>query len=208
MKHDTLYQLGSTPFSLDVLAAIYPDCKQTGDKARRLEQEGRIVRLKRGMYVRSTADGAKPCPELVANHIYGPSYVSLRTALRHYGLLPERVYATESICLKRSRSFDTLLGRFSYHGSKNPYFAVGVQMLRDGEAQYLIATPEKALCDLMTFTPGLDFRSVKELASFLEQDLRIDTDALHDLNTTLLADIGNTATVKPQNIITLLKMIR
>lgn len=208
MKQDALYQLGSMPFTLDVLAAIYPNCKQITDKARRLEQEGRIVRLKRGLYVRSAEDGARQDTALMANHIYGPSYVSLFSALRHYGLVPERVYATESMSLKRSRSFDTPLGRFIYHCCSNPYFALGIQMQGDGEVQHLMASPEKALCDLMTVTPGLVFHSVKELSAWLEQDLRIDSDALRRFDVSLLNQLVEAANIKPHNIATLIKLLQ
>lgn len=208
MRQDTLYQLGGTPFTLDVMEAIYPNCKQITDKARRLEHEGRIVRLKRGLYVRSAEDGAPLSMMLMANHIYGPSYVSLHTALRHYGLVPERVYVTESMCLKRSRKYDTPLGRFVYYGCGKAYFAIGIQQELDERMQYLVASPEKALCDLMTVTPGLDFRSEKELTLWLEQDLRMDMDALRDFDIVLLEQIRDAATVKLQNIDTLIKLLQ
>ena len=208
MRQDAITQLGSTPFTLEVLSAVYPNCKQITDKARRLEQEGRILRLKRGLYVRSAADGATPDTHLMANHIYGPSYVSLRSALRYHGLVPERVVATESMCLKHSRSFDTPFGRFIYHACSNPYFALGIQMQSAGTGHCLIATPEKALCDLMTVTPGIAFRNSKKLVTYLEQDLRIDTDMLRDFSLGLIRHIHESATVKPQNIATLIKLLQ
>ena len=208
MIQDALYKLNNTPFTLDVLAAIYPNCKQITDKARRLEQEGRIIRLKRGLYVHSAVDGGIPNIELMANHIYGPSYVSVLSALRYYGLVPERLFATESVCLKRSRSFDTPFGRFTYHSCSSPYFSIGVQMQNDGTGQFLMALPEKALCDLMTVTPGLAFQSVKELSAYLEQDLRMDTDALKTFDTDLLEACHDAATVKPRNIAMLIKLLK
>ena len=208
MTKDALYQLDSTPFTLNVLAAIYPNCKQITDKARRLEQDGRIIRLKRGLYVRSASDGASPDSRLMANHIYGPSYVSCLSALRYYGLVPEHLFETESMCTKRSRSFDTPFGRFSYHSCSNPYFALGIRMQNEGSGQYLMASPEKALCDLMTITPGLVFQSVKELTAYLEKDLRMDTDAMKEFDTGLLEACRDAATVKPRNIAILIKLLK
>lgn len=208
MIKDALYQLDNTPFTLDVLAAIYPNCKQITDKARRLEQEGRIIRLKRGLYVRSADDGASPDTRLMANHIYGPSYVSCLSALRHYGLVPERLFETESMCTKRSRSFDTHFGRFSYHSCSNPYFAIGISMQNEGSVQFLMASPEKALCDLMTVTPCLVFHSAKELFSYLDEDLRMDTDAMKEFDTGLLEACLDAATVKPRNIAILIKLLK
>ena len=208
MIKDALYQLDNTPFTLDVLASIYPNCKQITDKARRLEQEGRIIRLKRGLYVRSGDDNASPDTRLMANHIYGPSYVSCLSALRQYGLVPERLFETVSMCTKRSRSFDTPFGRFSYYSISNPYFALGIRMQNEGSGQFLVASPEKALCDLMTVTSGLVFQSAKELAAYLEEDLRMDTDALKDFDAGLLEACRDAAMVKPRNIAILIKLLK
>ena len=97
LRKDALNQVGNIPFTPSVLLCLFSKTKQISDKARYLEQDGRIIRLKRGLYVRSAEDGAMPVPFLIANHLYGPSYVSFQTALRHYGLIPERVYETQSI---------------------------------------------------------------------------------------------------------------
>ncbi len=48
--------------------------------------------------------------ELIANHLYAPSYVSMSSALRYYGLIPETVYTKQSMTLKHSRDFDTPFG--------------------------------------------------------------------------------------------------
>ena len=203
MTKPALSQIGNIPFTTSVLASLYPDIRQINDKARRLEQDGRIVRLKRGLYVRSTDDGATIIPMLIANHLYGPSYVSMHTALRHYGLIPERVYETQSMTIKHSRSFDTPIGRFSYLSCPQNYFPLGIRQESQGTDTYLVASPEKALCDLIVKSPGLTATSVKSLRSWLADDLRFDMDALSHLNVTLLEQCGKHASVK-NNIITLL----
>ena len=170
MTKPALNQVGNTPFTTSVLASLYPDIRQINDKARRLEQDGHIVRLKRGLYVRSAADGATIIPMLIANHIYGPSYVSMHTALRHYRLIPERVYETQSMTIKHT---------------------------------YLVASPEKALCDLIVKSSGLTATSIKSIKSWLTEDLRFDMDALSHFDVTLLELCGKHAPVK-NNIITLL----
>ena len=70
MKKDALFQIGNIPFTSSVLSTLFSNTKQINDKARYLEQEGRIIRLKRGLYVRSADDGALPVPFLIANHLY------------------------------------------------------------------------------------------------------------------------------------------
>lgn len=50
--------------------------------------------------------------ELIANHLYGPSYVSMSWALRWHGLIPERVHLIQSLTTKHSRKFTNSLGEF------------------------------------------------------------------------------------------------
>ena len=84
--------IGNVPFDLSVLQTVFPDNKHITDKARSLESAGRIIRLKNGLYVVNAEESGQPlCLELIANHLYGPSYVSRHTALRYYGLIPEHV---------------------------------------------------------------------------------------------------------------------
>ena len=207
MKKDALNQVGNTPFSSSVMGSLFSNTRQISDKARSLEQEGRIIRLKRGLYVRSTEDGAMPVPFLIANHLYGPSYVSFQTALRHYGLIPERVYETQSMTIKHSRSFNTPLGPFTYRNCGVEYFPVGIRQEQEGDDTYLIATPEKALCDTLLKTAGIPVSSTKKMADFLASDLRFDMDALRDFDADLLRQCCEKATVKADMINLLIKLI-
>lgn len=207
MKQDPLYQLGNTPFPLSVLSTLYSDIRQISDKARRLESDGRIIRLKRGLYVRSSEDGAQINKKLIANHLYGPSYVSLHTALRHYGIIPEHVYEVQSVTIKHSRSFDTLVGHFTYKSCSLDYFPIGILQQSGDEGSYLIATPEKALCDLLLMTPGLNNNSFDGLRSFLEQDLRLDMDALKNFDTNLLERCRQHAAVKEHLVSLLINLV-
>lgn len=76
---------------------------------------GEIVRIHRGLYclaakyLRQKAD-----PLVLAQRVYGPSYISLETALSYHGWIPEAVYTITSTSLDRSREFDTPLGHFSF----------------------------------------------------------------------------------------------
>ena len=191
-----------------VLASLFPKTKQISDKARHLEQEGRIIRLKRGLYMRSADDGAIPLPLLVANHLYGPSYVSFQTALRHYGLIPERVYEIQSMTIKHGRNFDTPLGRFSYRSCSVDYFPIGIQQDHEGEDTYLIATAEKALCDILLKTAGLSLTNVKKMESFLKSDLRFDLEALKDFDINLLEACRQKAQMKAETITSLIKLTK
>ena len=116
-----LEQLGNVPFGADVLKSMMQGTKAPDKKLTYLENQGKIIRLKKGMYVVAPDKSRKEIStSLVANHLYGPSYVSCQTALRYWGLIPERVYAIQSMTIKRSRSFLNSIGRFEYiHANKD-----------------------------------------------------------------------------------------
>ena len=200
--------VGNVPFDLSVLQSIFPDCKHITDKARSLESEGRIVRLKKGLYVASQQETEIPvCRELVANHLYGPSYVSLQTALRFYGLIPEYVYMVCSVTTKQSRDFENKIASFHYQNCTPEYFPLGIRMEHRDNYSYLIASPEKALCDLIAFTPRLQFRSMLDIGGWLEQDIRFDMDELATFDEELLQQIAEHSR-KRNSIITLISFLR
>ena len=61
---------------------------------------GLFLKLRNGFYILKDSN---PNHYFIANKLYQPSYVSLETALSHYGVIPETVYATTSITTKASR---------------------------------------------------------------------------------------------------------
>jgi hypothetical protein len=79
------------------------------NKIRNLCRSGDLVRVKKGLYVAPTFPGRAPevSPLVLAGLVYGPSYVSLESALAHHGLIPERVNEITSVTTKRAKRFDT-----------------------------------------------------------------------------------------------------
>lgn len=171
-----LNQFGIIPFDTAALKAALDDYKSPKDKITTLEQSGLLIRLKRGLFVVSPMVHSQPLSkELIANHIYGPSYISLQTALSFYGLIPERVHTVCSMTTKRSSSFINPLGNFDYISVPAAYFAIGIrQEIVNNNYAYLIATPEKALCDMIVETKGLKLQYIKAMQNYLKEDLRID----------------------------------
>lgn len=207
-KMSLLTNIGIVPFDLNVLSSVYPETKHIVEKARRLESDGKIIRLKKGMYVVSPEETGKALNRnLIANHIYGPSYVSLQTALRHYGLIPERVHLIQSLTTKHSRSFETPVGNFDYKCCSKEYFPIGVRLENDNDITYLIATPEKALCDLINYSKGANLRFMKDVAQYLEEDIRFDMDTLSEFDMDILKNCAIYSR-KSQNINTLIKYIK
>lgn len=100
----------------------------------------------------------------MANKIYQPSYVSLESALKYYGLIPEETFQITSVCTRKTISFNTALGSFSYRHLK-PGLFFGYRLLELNNQKVLMAEPEKALLDYLYFTPSMqtedDFKSLR-----------------------------------------------
>lgn len=187
MKKNPLIQYGDIPVSGKMIESDYQQLGAPAKKIQSLEREGDLIRLKRGLYVVNPEISGKPiCMPLCANHIYGPSYVSLRWALRWYGLIPEQVYRMTSTTIKRSRSFETPIGYFDYYQVKPSYFSIGLRIVQEEGVSFMMATPEKALCDFILFDSYLPNRSVKRLMQYLEEDFRFDMDELTDFDVKII----------------------
>lgn len=200
--------IGNIPFDINVLSSLFPDCSHITEKARSLVDAGRIIRLKKGLYIASEQESGKPFNRfLVSNHIYGPSYVSQSTALRHYGLIPERVHTVQAITTKHSRDFETPIGFFRYNGCSDEYFHIGIRIIKENGVNFLMATPEKALCDLINLSKGVNLRFIKDVRIYLEEDIRFDTDALADLDIDILKKCAQHSR-RQKSIENLIKYIR
>jgi hypothetical protein len=128
-------------------------------------------------------DLPSPEPFLIANHLRGPSYVSLESALSYWNMIPERAYETSSVTIKTSKLYKTPVGRFSYQQLKIPYYSYGIKNIKYSSKQtILIASREKALCDKIVLTPKINLRSIKQTKEFLIEDLRMDSEVLSTLN--------------------------
>lgn len=178
------------PVTLSALTDTFSQYKAPESKVRKMELEGELIRLKRGLYVVAPHNLSLPLSkELLANHIYGPSYVSFETALSWYGLIPERVHMVKSLTTKRTRSFNTSIGRFEYISSPDNYYSIGIGY---GESKkkytYLLALPEKALCDMVVFALKTRIQSLSGMRNYLQEDLRIDFSAVETWDTTIVEE--------------------
>ncbi|MDR3053083.1 MAG: hypothetical protein LBU48_04415 [Coriobacteriales bacterium] len=173
---DELKRAGTVPLDYAAVSIMLGSYKSPKDKVSRMEASGDLIRLKKGLYlVAAKHTNELYSQELIANHLYGPSYVSLETALWQYGLIPERVYLIRSMTTKRAKNFATPVGDFEYTKVPGDYFQVGLrQVIINDRYVFLMATPEKALCDLVSSAPGLRIQSAKAMRGYLDQDMRID----------------------------------
>lgn len=111
------------------LTAVLGDYANVRGKIHRLLSGGEIIRIKKGIYTFPEKSRRYPlCLPLVANWLYGPSYVSGDYALARCGLIPETVYTVTSVTTGRPRSFSTPFGNFSYASRLGKVYPIGVAL--------------------------------------------------------------------------------
>lgn len=203
-----LKQFGIIPINYSVLETVFKDYRSPKDKIANLEKNGSIIRLKKGVFVVSPElSEQKISRELVANHLYGPSYISLESALSFYGLIPEKVYSVRSVTTKRARHFETAIGNYDYITVPDVYYSIGIrQEIINNEYAYLIASPEKAICDMILSARNFRIQSAKAMQLFLEEDMRIDLSSIEKFDTDIIRnciDVGK----KKNELSNLLKVI-
>jgi len=155
-------------------------------------KQGVLIRLKKGLYTFSELyQDSSVDIVLVANLLYTPSYVSFDYALSFHGLIPERVYEVTSATLHAKKVFETPLGRFSYRPIPLDVYALGVDWLYDEvNGGRFIATAEKALCDKIRGDRGVGRLKQEKMKEYLLYDLRIEWEALLDLDIGLIEEIA------------------
>lgn len=175
IQDDWIRRLAVAPFPLRTLISELKGYSQPLFKVHQLVKSGVLYRLKRGFYcVNSEYSGVKVDNRVIANSLYeAPSCISLEYALSYYGLIPERVAGVTSVVIGRSKRYETPVGWFRYQTVPDRVFSIGVRS-QDG---YLIASPEKALCDYLLTRRDLRISSPKTLRSYLEEDVRFDFDS-------------------------------
>lgn len=164
-------------------------------KIKRMSDSGEIIKLTKNLYeINQNTPGY-----LVANAIYTPSYLSFDYALAYHGLIPEAVYVYTSATYnkKKKKQYNNKLGTFIYRDVPSNVYPYGINIVKEGEYYYAIATAEKAICDkLYTLKP---VKNKKEMYDLLFNDLRIDIHLLkemdiEDLN--ILCDIYKSTNMK------------
>ena len=147
-----------------------------------------IFRLKKGLYI--SADffnknrGDISYSFYLANIIRTPSYISSWSALQFYNLTTEIICIITSVTPKVTRNYTTKAGNFTYNSIKKGLFSDFSLMKgkvageRSTRLDFFIASPAKALFDLLYFKTnqfrGVKFKDIKTLV----EELRIDIDEM------------------------------
>lgn len=164
--------------------------KRPRDKITSLLKKEEIIRVKKGVYIFGSDYRQRPYSlEVLANMIYGPSYISYESALSYYGMIPERITRITSACFKRVKYFHTPVGEFIYYYLDQKKFSVGITWESINEnTHFFIATREKALADYLA--KQNTFSNQEELSNYLMDGMRIDFDDIKSLRKPLMKDIA------------------
>ena len=181
-------EFAEAPIPRHLILDLLSDYQRPNDKISELLKSKKLIPIRRGLYIAGPkTDLPSPEPFLIANHLRGPSYVSLESALSYWNMIPERVYEISSVTIKTSKIYKTPVGRFSYQQLKTPYYSFGIKNIEYSPKQTaLVASPEKALCDKVVLTSKINLRSIKQTQEFLMEDLRMDSDVLSTLDTKVM----------------------
>ena len=158
-------------FNVNQVYAWQPDFNR--NNLVRWTSQGLLIRLRQGYYTFPEYKEKPGYSYYFANRIYRPSYISLHTALSFYDIIPEAVTQITSITSMKTASFTNSFGDYVYRTVKDELmFGYDLKSVAD-DLTFAIATPAKALTDLLYLYPF--YNSEKEL-----QELRLDEDYLHE----------------------------
>jgi len=154
-------------------------------KVASLLRRGEIIQIRRGLYTfAAPLRRAALASGVLANRIYGPSYVSEDFALSYHGIIPEMPVVVTSMAMGRSREFSTAFGVFSYRYCRSRAYPIGVIAVGEGQHRFLLATAEKALFDKVSYDQRF---AGDDPEAYLLADLRMDLDKLKQFDKQLLA---------------------
>ena len=119
---------------------------------------------------------------LLASFIYGPSYLSFEYALSFHNLIPEKVisYTNATYNKRKSKTYQNSFGLFLYRDVPKDVYPYFINAYEQDKYAYFIASPEKAICDMLYILPPV--KSVRGLKALLFENLRIDISEFKSLN--------------------------
>ncbi|MBR0196220.1 MAG: hypothetical protein IJQ32_08285 [Paludibacteraceae bacterium] len=137
------------------------------------QQAGYIVQLRKGWYAFADYLRQPDYARYFAGKLCAPSYISLHTALSFYGIIPEAVVEITSVTTQKTCRYENAFGQFSYQTIRPRLFwGFEPKTMRDGK-QYMMATPEKAIIDLLYLYP--QYATVEEM-----RELRLDEEWIQE----------------------------
>jgi predicted transcriptional regulator of viral defense system len=140
-------------FSIKEIEKLYPrfDYKNLGY----WQEKKYVQKIRNGHYILTEKGLDTDTLYFISNQMYAPSYISLETALSHYGFIPEGVFKITAISTLKTQSFTTPMGVFSYQNLK-PSLYFGYNLIPFGDFNFKIADAEKTILDYLYLHPELN----------------------------------------------------
>jgi predicted transcriptional regulator of viral defense system len=184
MSRSLRQEIGREEFDYVTLMALLAHLVKPHDRITHMLRSGEIVRVKKGLYVFGEDHRLRPYSrELLANLIYGPSFVSLDSALSFHGLIPEGVRQVTSVTSGRARKFETPVGTFLYRPVPIRSFHFGMSSVEGGVGvRFLMASPERALADKIREDRMARIRTQLEAEQYLFENLRLNEEEFRKLD--------------------------
>ena len=157
-KYDLLIQANKNIFNVDDLVAIWQSAKRRDalESIKGYIQRGKIFNLYKGIYsLREDFDYFE-----LAQKLFTPSYISYYSALALHGIIFQKysdihLYALDSKTIKINEQ------KFIYHKVKKNILYNQRGLLR--EKNYIIASPERAICDSLYLNKNIAFDNLRNL---------------------------------------------
>ncbi len=159
MKWQSLLELiaDEPVFASSLLLSGKVSAKQVRLQLSRWVKDGRLIRLRRGLYALAPVwRKVEPHPFLVANRLQRGSYVSAQSALAFHGIIPEHVPVVTSVGPGRAETVRNPLGAFQFNHLAGKLLFGYSQIEVASKQLAFVASPEKALLDLIHLTAGSD----------------------------------------------------
>ncbi len=172
MKYIDFYgQFKDFPFiNINDVKTAFPDYEPR--RMYEWQKAGYIRKVARSFYVFNDRKLNEDDLCLISNKLREPSYISLEYALSQYSLIPETVFVRTSITTKKTASFETVIGNFSYQSVKKTLF-FGYVLQGQKKSKYKFAEPEKAILDFLylrsDIKDGNDIESLRINADIYEE---------------------------------------
>lgn len=142
-----------TSYQIISEAKRFWDYRQAKNLITKLVKNGWLIRIKRGLYAISDLSSRgflSVSPYVAANLLNHQSYVSFESALQYYGMFDQLVGKTISISLIQYKPVKLAGMEYSFIKTKSEYYFGWQNVLIESHTAR-IATPEKALIDIVNF---------------------------------------------------------
>jgi hypothetical protein len=191
MSEEMLKEKISTDiFDYQVLMYHLKDYKKPRDKVTRLINSKKIVRLRKGLYTWGDISHKRDCEKFIlANLIYGPSVVSLESALAYYKVIEKDSDTITCITPLRGVLKETQFGDFSYEHMNASKYSIGNTIVElEYEKSFMMATLEKAVIDIVE-RQG-DLFSKDQINEYIFEVIKMNIEMVKNLNLTKFYEIA------------------